>query len=101
MEELSSESRAVYELLRHEFADDLDRKLKTQAESLLQSMSKIIDANNTTLDKLMTARADRIRDEIALDLEQLRTNLYKHEETEPDPKADSGQDSRGAGRGHG
>lgn len=68
MDDLSGESRAVYELLRHEISVDLDQKLKAQGESLLQSMSKMLEANNSTLDGLMSARTDAIRDEVMLDL---------------------------------
>lgn len=60
MEELGAEGRLVYELLRTEFAIDLKKKLKDQGESLLRSMSKLLKANNSTLDGLMSARVDDI-----------------------------------------
>lgn len=71
------------DLLRHEISIDLDKKFKAQGESLLKSMNKMLEANNSTLDNLMS-----IRDEIALDLEQVRADVNKLESTDPGLKLD-------------
>ncbi|KAE8818044.1 hypothetical protein D1007_04143 [Hordeum vulgare] len=64
-------------------------------------MSNMMDANNTTLDNLMTARADGIRGEIALDLDQIRADLYKTEAVDPNPKSKDISSSRNIGTGRG
>ncbi|XP_073360196.1 uncharacterized protein [Aegilops tauschii subsp. strangulata] len=101
MEGLSDEGRSIYELLRHEFSNDLDDTLRTHGESLLKSMSKMMERNNTMLDGLMSARANGIREELAIDLEQIRSDLYKTKSQEHDPKFDAATSSRNAVLGRG
>ncbi|KAI4977942.1 hypothetical protein ZWY2020_014496 [Hordeum vulgare] len=88
MEDLSGEGRVVYHLLRHEISTDFDLKLKAQEESILESMSRMLEANNSTLVGLMSARADTIRDEVMLDLEQIKADVNKLEAVDPGPKQD-------------
>lgn len=54
MEGLSADGRAVYNLLCHELANDMDQRLKEHGESLISSMRKLIKENNTTLNNLMS-----------------------------------------------
>jgi hypothetical protein len=77
MDKLSIEGHVVYELLRHEIINDMDQKLQAHGESLLQSMSKMMEANNATLDSLMSVRANGIHGELALNLGQIKVDLYK------------------------
>ncbi|KAE8804189.1 hypothetical protein D1007_19941 [Hordeum vulgare] len=101
MEDLSGEGRVVYHLLRHEISTDFDLKLKAQEESILESMSRMLEANNSTLVGLMSARADTIRDEVMLDLEQIKADMNKLEAVDPGPKQDGGSSSRNVGQGRG
>ena len=101
MEELSDESRAVFDLLRHEINIDLDQKLKAQGESLLKSMSKMLEANNSALDNLMSARADGIREEITLDIEQVRADVNKLESVDQGPRPEGSLPSRQGGPSRG
>ena len=77
MEELGEEGRAVYELIRTEFAADLDSRFKEQGEVLLRSMTRLLEANNATLDGLLSVRVDDVREEMAIELEQLKADANK------------------------
>ncbi|KAI4978863.1 hypothetical protein ZWY2020_015616 [Hordeum vulgare] len=101
MEDLSDEGRAMYHLLRHEISTDFDLKINAQEESILQSMSTTLEANNSTLDGLMSAWADAIHDEVMLDLEQIRVDVNKIEAVDLGPKHDGGSSSRKVGQGSG
>ena len=91
MEELNPESSVVYELLHHEIVSD----------TLLHSMSKLLEANNATLDGLMSVRVDGVREELALDQEQIKASMYKQETTDPGHKGDGSSSSRNVGHGRG
>lgn len=101
MEDLNGEGRAVYQLLRHEIFTDFDVKLKAQEDPILQSMSRMLEANNSTLDGLMSARADAICDKVMLDLKQIKVDVNKLEAVDPGPKQDGGSSSHKVGQGHG
>lgn len=88
MEELNAKGHLIYELLRIKFANDLDQKVKDQGESLLCSMSNLLEANNSTLDGLMSAREDDIQEELMLDIDQIKADLYKTDAVDLHPMAD-------------
>lgn len=58
MEGLSSDGRAIFDLLRSE----LGLRLQEQGEQLMQYIGKLLEANNSTLDSLMSARVDGFRE---------------------------------------
>lgn len=74
---LSEEGRGVYKLLRTDLTSDLEQRLKGQGDVLLQPMEKLIEANTATLDGLISARMDGVREEMALKLEQICGELHK------------------------
>ena len=69
MDKPSEDGRGVYALLRADFTADLARRFKEHGENLLLAVDKLIQANTTTLDGLLSARVDGVRDEINLELE--------------------------------
>lgn len=60
-----------------------------------------MEANNAMLDGLMSARADGIRGKLALDLEQIKADLFKQDAMDLDPKADGSSTSCNVGQGRG
>ena len=72
MDKLSEDGRSVYALLRADFTADLDQRFKEHGDTLLQAVDKLIQANTTALDALLSARVDGVRDEFALEIEQVR-----------------------------
>lgn len=96
MDKLSEDGRGVYALLRADFTADLDQRFKEHGENLLQAVDKLIQANTTTLDGLLSARVDGVRDEFALELEQIRGEWQK----DPPGRVETSS-SRLAGSGRG
>ncbi|KAI5021108.1 hypothetical protein ZWY2020_054518 [Hordeum vulgare] len=76
MDKLSAKC-GVYSLLRADFTADLDHRFRDHDERLLQEIDKLIQANTTTLDGLLTARVDGVREELALELEAIRGDWQK------------------------
>ena len=72
MDKLSEDGRSVYALLRADFSAYLDQRFKEHGDTLLQAVDKLIQANTTALDALLSARVDGVRDEFALEIEQVR-----------------------------
>ncbi|KAI4977220.1 hypothetical protein ZWY2020_051119 [Hordeum vulgare] len=72
MDNLSDEGHDVYSLLRADFTADLDQRFKDHGENLLQAVNNLIQANTATLDGLLTAPVDGVREELALELEAIR-----------------------------
>ncbi|KAE8792234.1 hypothetical protein D1007_33398 [Hordeum vulgare] len=75
MEKLSE--KGVYELLRTNFAMDIDHRFKEHSVDLLQMVSKLIDANTATLNGLLSACIDDVHDEVLMELEQLHGEMPK------------------------
>lgn len=72
MERLSADGRSVYELLRADATQDIEqiqKLLKDQGEQMLQTMNKMLEANNAALDSLISARVDAVHQEVAIDME--------------------------------
>ncbi|KAE8807366.1 hypothetical protein D1007_16424 [Hordeum vulgare] len=77
MDKLLDEGHGMYSLLWTDFTADLDQHFKAHEENLLQAVDKLIQANNTTLDGLLTARVDGVWEELALELEAVRADWPK------------------------
>ena len=67
----------MYELLRADFASDMNQRPKDQGENLLEAMSKLIDSNTSALDGLISARIDGVRAELNLEIDQIRAEQMK------------------------
>ncbi|KAE8769509.1 hypothetical protein D1007_58887 [Hordeum vulgare] len=74
MDKLLDEGHNVYSLLRADFIADLDQRFKAHNENLLQVVDKLIQANNTTLDGLLTARVNGVEEGFGLELEAVRAD---------------------------
>ncbi|KAI4984239.1 hypothetical protein ZWY2020_047937 [Hordeum vulgare] len=72
MDKLSNEGRSVYSLLRVDFTADLDQRFKGHNENLLQAIDKLIQANNTRLDGLLTTHVDEVWADLVLELKAVR-----------------------------
>ena len=77
MDKLSEDGRGVYALLRADFTTDLDQRFKEHGNNLLQAIDKLIQANTTTLDALLLARVDGVRDEFALKSKQVHSERLR------------------------
>ena len=97
MEKLSEDGRGVYELLRADLAVDLDKRFRDQGAGLLKAMEKLISTNTSTLDGLLSSRVDGVRDELLMEMEQIRGDQLKGSS----PPQEDPSPSRGAGNGRG
>ncbi|KAI4963208.1 hypothetical protein ZWY2020_016981 [Hordeum vulgare] len=97
MDHLSEESRGMYSLLHADFAADLDQRLKDHGELLLEVVNKLIKANTATLDGVLTAWLDGVREELHLELENHRSDWpwepQAREETSASRLAGGGRNS--------
>lgn len=95
MDKLSDEAREIYELLKVDFNNSVDKRFKDQRDNILGAVCKMLDETTETLDGIITARVDGVREELSGDLAQMRSDLDKvhvHTPTEPQlqtPKAKS------------
>ena len=97
MEKLSEDGRGVYELLRADLAVDLDKRFRDQGADLLEAMEKLISMNTSTLDGLLSSRVDGVRDELLMEMEQIRGDQLKGSS----PPQEDPSPSRVAGNGRG
>lgn len=81
MEELSDEGRALYDLLKGTIVDDVDKRLRDQKDAMVGAVRKMIAENTAQLTSL-TEKMEMVRDEIGIEISQIRLDLDKGKQPE-------------------
>ena len=74
MEELLPESKAVYDMLKEHLDENLDQRLREQKDTVIGAVKKMFTDQDLQIGDL-TKKFDDIRDDLSLDIGQIRLDL--------------------------
>ena len=76
MDDLSPEGRALYDLLKGTIVEDVDKRVRDQKDAMVGAVKKMF-AENTALLAKLSEKVEAVRDEIGLEIGQIRLDLDK------------------------
>lgn len=87
MEELTSEARTIYELLKGDVADTIDKWLTEQRDDMVKAVRKMLDEMSVSLEEDITKRVDAIWEDLAGEIAQVCVELDKGLNSPQDAKS--------------